>query len=102
MFKMGGCFCTYSSIADDYASFTVKFYAKTTVVFDGYGVGPSIKDNAHQHRNRNTNACEQGKYYRNEPICWKNGFLVKLGKYAGNYPAHDAMFITEELWGYPS
>ncbi|KAI3379074.1 hypothetical protein SNEBB_002215 [Seison nebaliae] len=46
---------TYISIADDYASFTVRHYAKATVVFDGYGVGPSIKDGTHQRRRR-TNA----------------------------------------------
>ena len=46
---------TYSSIADDYASFTVRHYARATVVFDGYGVGPSIKDGTHQRRSR-TNA----------------------------------------------
>ena len=44
--------CTYSSIADDYASFTVKHYAKAIVVFDVYGAGPSIKNCAHQHRTR--------------------------------------------------
>lgn len=47
---------TYSSIADDYASFTVKHYGRATVVFDGYEVGPSIKDCTHQRRSRNLNA----------------------------------------------
>ena len=47
---------TYSSIADDYASFTVKHYGKATVVFDGYEVGPSIKDGTHQRRTRKLNA----------------------------------------------
>jgi len=41
---------TYSSIADDYASFTVEHYGRATVVFDGYEVGPSIKDCTHQRR----------------------------------------------------
>ena len=41
---------TYSSIADDYASFTVENYGRTTVVFDGYEVGPSIKDCVHHRR----------------------------------------------------
>lgn len=45
--------CTYNSNADDYASFTFKHYARTTVVFDGYGVGPSRKDCTHQHGSRN-------------------------------------------------
>ena len=35
--------CTYSSIADDCASFTVKHYAKATAVFGVYGDEPSIK-----------------------------------------------------------
>ena len=48
--------CTYSSIADEYASFTVKHYARATVVFDGYEVGPSIKDCTHQRRSRHLNA----------------------------------------------
>ena len=39
--------CTYSSIAENYATFTVQHYAKATVVFDGYGVGPSIKHCTH-------------------------------------------------------
>ena len=47
--------CTYGSIADDYASFTVEHYAKATVVFCVYGTGPSIKDFAHQRRSRNKN-----------------------------------------------
>ena len=47
--------CTYSSIADDYASVTVKHYAKATVVFVVYGAGPSIKDCVHQRRSRNKN-----------------------------------------------
>ena len=40
----------YSSIADDYASFTVEHSGRATVVFDGYEVGPSIKDCTHQRR----------------------------------------------------
>jgi len=47
---------TYSSIADDYASFAVKHYGRATVVFDGYEVGPSIKDCTHQRRSRKLNA----------------------------------------------
>ncbi|KAG1684201.1 hypothetical protein GQR58_009491 [Nymphon striatum] len=47
---------TYSSIADEYASFTVRHYGKATVVFDGYEAGPSTKDCSHQRRNRNKNA----------------------------------------------
>ena len=43
---------TYSSIPDDYASFTVENYGRGTVVFDGYEVGPSIKDCVHQRRSR--------------------------------------------------
>ena len=46
---------TYSTIADDYASFTVENYGRTTVVFDGYEVGQSIKDCAHQRRSRKLN-----------------------------------------------
>ena len=46
---------TYSSIADDYAAFTVENYGRATVVFDGYEVGPSIKDCAHQRRSRKLN-----------------------------------------------
>lgn len=44
---------TYFSIADDYASFTVKHYGKATIVFDGYTGGPNIKDNTHQRRSQN-------------------------------------------------
>ena len=46
---------TSSSIADDYASFTVENYGRAIVVFDGYEVGPSIKDCAHQRRSRKLN-----------------------------------------------
>ena len=41
---------TYISIANNYASFTVNKYGKATIVFDGYGGGPSTKDNAHMCR----------------------------------------------------
>ena len=47
---------TYSSIADDYASFTVRHYGRANVVFDGYEVGPSIKDCTHQQRSQKRNA----------------------------------------------
>ena len=43
--------CTYSSIADEYASFTKRHYGKTAVVISGYE-GPRIKDNTHQRRER--------------------------------------------------
>ena len=46
---------TYSSIADEYASFTVEHYGRATVVFDGYGIGPSIKDCTHLRRSRKLN-----------------------------------------------
>jgi len=42
--------CTYTSISTDYASFTLDRYGNATIVFDGYGGGPSIKDNTHQRR----------------------------------------------------
>ncbi|KAG0715131.1 hypothetical protein GWK47_012669 [Chionoecetes opilio] len=44
---------TYCSIADDYASFTVKHYGKATIVFDGYIGGPNTKDIIHQRRRKN-------------------------------------------------
>ena len=37
-------------------SFTVKHCAKTTVVFDGYGAGPTTKDYGRKRRSRNMNA----------------------------------------------
>ena len=46
---------TYSSIADDYASFIVENNGRATVVFDGYEVGPSIKDCTHQRRSQKLN-----------------------------------------------
>ena len=39
---------TYTSIADDYAAFTVKNYGKATFVSDNYSGGPSTKDHTHQ------------------------------------------------------
>ena len=41
---------TYGEIAKAYADFTVRYYKEVTVVFDGYGAGPSIKDNTHHRR----------------------------------------------------
>jgi len=41
---------TYGKIARAYADFTTKHYGAATVVFDGYGAGPSIKDNTQQRR----------------------------------------------------
>jgi hypothetical protein len=43
---------TYSSIANDYADFTVKHYGKATVIFDGYGGRPNTKDHTHQQRSQ--------------------------------------------------
>lgn len=44
---------SYNTIAESYADFTVRHYGQATVVFDGYGEGPSIKDNTHQRRGKN-------------------------------------------------
>ena len=44
---------SYNAIAESYADFTVRHYGLATVVFDGYGEGPSIKDNTHQRRGQN-------------------------------------------------
>ena len=41
---------TYGLIAKLCAKFTVANYGLSTVVFDGYNNGPSIKDNTHQRR----------------------------------------------------
>ena len=43
---------SYNAIAESYADFTVRHYGQATVVFDGYGEGPSIKDNTHQRRGK--------------------------------------------------
>ena len=48
---------TYGSIAEKYASFTVRNYKKATVVFDGYSGEPTVKDNAHQTRQQKQNLC---------------------------------------------
>ena len=45
---------SYGTIAQSYADFTVRHYGLATVVFDGYGGGPSIKDNTHKRRGQNT------------------------------------------------
>ena len=44
---------SYNAIAESYADFTVRHYGQATVVVDGYGEGPSIKDNTHQKREKN-------------------------------------------------
>ena len=44
---------SYNAIAESYAEFTVRCYGQVTVVFDGYGEGPSIKDSTHQRRGKN-------------------------------------------------
>ena len=43
---------SYNAIAESYADFTVKHYGQATVVSDGYGEGPSIKDNTNQRRGK--------------------------------------------------
>ena len=46
---------SYGEIAQSYADFTLRHYGSaTTVVFDGYEKGPSIKDNTHQRRGNNS------------------------------------------------
>ena len=42
---------SYGAIAESYVDFTVRHYSQATVVFDGYGEGPSIKDNTYQEKN---------------------------------------------------
>ena len=45
---------SYGKIAQSYADFTIQYYGSaTTIVFDGYGDGPSIKDNTHHRRGNN-------------------------------------------------
>ena len=44
---------SYNAIAESYADFTVRHYGQATVVFDGYGEGPSLKENTHQRRGIN-------------------------------------------------
>lgn len=44
---------TYCSIADNYASFTVKHYSKAMIVFDSYIGGPNTKDITHQRWRKN-------------------------------------------------
>src|SRR6218665_1511481 len=49
---------SYGTIAQSYADFTVRQYgAGTTVVFDGYEQGPSIKDNTHLRRGQSRPTC---------------------------------------------
>ena len=48
------CGNSYGEIAQSYADFTIRHYGlNATVVFDGYGEGPTIKDNTHQRRGQN-------------------------------------------------
>ena len=44
---------SYGAIAQSYVDFTILHYGLSTVVFDGYEGGPSIKDNTHQRRGHN-------------------------------------------------
>lgn len=45
---------SYGKIAQSYADFVIRHYgSSTTVVFDGYDGGPTIKDNTHQRRRHN-------------------------------------------------
>ena len=92
--------CTYSSIADDYASLTVKHYAKATVVFGVYGAGQSIKDYAHQRRSRNRDVNKVNIIGAITFVETKEDFLSNE-KQAGNYPARGT-FVTEGLRGDPS
>ena len=39
---------TYGKIARPHADFTKKHYGAATIVFDGYGTSPSIKDNTQE------------------------------------------------------
>ena len=43
---------SYNAIAESYADFTVRNYGQATVVFDGYGKGPSLTENTHQRRGK--------------------------------------------------
>lgn len=43
----------YGVIVQSYADFAIHNYVLATVVFDGYGGGPSIKDNTHPRSGQN-------------------------------------------------
>ena len=69
---------TYSSSADEPASFTVKNYGRATVEFDGYDIGPSIKDYTHHRRSRKLNAnkvniAEVTKFAGEKENLWSSG-----------------------------
>ena len=46
---------TYSQVAQSYTDFVIRMFGKGTVVFDGYGSGPSTKDAAHLRRAARSN-----------------------------------------------
>ena len=77
---------TYTSIADDYASFTVKHYGKATVVFNSYSGGPSKKDNTH-HRHRQN--CED----HNVNITETMKFPGKMEDFLSNYESKQALIL---------
>ena len=43
---------SYGAIAEPYADFTVRHYGQATVVFDGYGEGPSMYKGQHASETR--------------------------------------------------
>ena len=82
---------TYSSIADNYSSFTIKLYGKATVVFDGYNGRPSTKDNTHLRR--------RSSVANNVNIREATQFVVKMQDFLANETNKQAIinFIADCL-----
>ena len=91
---------TYSSIADNYASFTFKRYGRATVVFDGHEAGPSIKDCTPQRRNQKLHANKVNITEVSKFTGEKGGLLVKSIKQAGADPTEHGTNEAERLQRY--
>ena len=65
---------TYCKISRAHADLTTRHFGTATVVFDGYGAGPSIKDNTQQRR-------EQAKSYATVNFTGETEFDGKIDEF---------------------
>ena len=69
---------SYNAIAESYAAFTVRHYGQATVVFDGYGEGPSLKTTHIRDEEKPAPYC--WFHCRNSFFRYKGGLVISWQK----------------------
>ena len=67
---------TYANLASLYVQYVHRHYRHAVVVFDGYGSGPSTKDEAHQRRAMSKNIGAEVDFKPEMQLTMKKSFLA--------------------------